>query len=96
VLKYVTKPSNVRTWTPAQVFDFNQLRRVKLSECYGELRGFKFDADDTAASETDNASADEFAHLTAGSPCPCCYHPLRFAVVSRDELGTVTPYANSS
>ncbi len=96
VVKYVSKPTNVKTWTPAQVFDFNQLRRVKLSECYGELRGFKFDADDTAASETDNAPADEFAHLTAGSPCPCCYQPLRFAVVPRDELGTVTLYANSS
>jgi hypothetical protein len=39
VLKYVMKPTNLLTWGPAQVAQFNALGRTKLRECYGELRG---------------------------------------------------------
>jgi len=85
VLKYVSKPSNQRSWTSEQVREFNQLRRVKFSECYGALRGFKLDDDDDprAGLVLDD---DEHEHLTAGSPCPCCAEPLRYQIVPRGVL----------
>jgi hypothetical protein len=81
VLKYVSKPANQREWTSEQVREFNQLRRVKFSECYGALRGFTFDDDDIAGAEV--LPLDEHERLDEGSPCPCCDEPLRYQFVSR-------------
>ena len=69
VLRYVFKPANLLTWGPDQVRQFTALRRVKLSECYGGLRGL------AAAWEADEAGSDEAAAaapLVAGDPCPQC------------------------
>ncbi len=93
VLKYVTKPTNLRSWGAEQVFQFNQLKRVKLSECYGELRGLKLDEDEEAQADAVRAAAvasDPHAGLEEGSPCPCCAEPLRYQLVSRALLSAVS------
>ncbi len=83
VLKYVTKPTNQREWTSTQVYEFNQLRRAKFSECYGALRGFALDDDELGA---DVLPPGEYELLEEGSPCPCCAEPLRYAFVPRSVL----------
>ncbi len=89
-LKYCFKPADIgltgapeKRWTARQVGEFNSLRRVKLSESYGSLRGFQLDTDDA---ETEGAPADAHADLHFGSPCPDCGSPLTFETVPRAAL----------
>jgi hypothetical protein len=81
VLKYCFKPSDLARWDVQQVLEFNALKRVKLSECYGELRGLKVETDDDLSDD-----AHEHESLTYGSPCPCCGEPLRVVTVARSML----------
>ncbi len=92
-LKYCFKPADIgltgaaeKRWTAQQVAEFNQLRRVKLSESYGSLRGFTLDAEDKAVEAIQPYEVDEHAHLGFGSPCPDCGSPLTFETVPRAEL----------
>jgi hypothetical protein len=89
-LKYCFKPADIgltgapeKRWTARQVSEFNGLRRVKLSESYGSLRGFEMDAADA---ETESAPPDPHADLHFGSPCPDCGSPLTFETVPRAAL----------
>jgi Replication protein len=69
VLRYVFKPANLLTWGPEQVRQFTALHRVKLSECYGELRGL------AATWEADEVGRDgepAATPLMEGDPCPRC------------------------
>jgi hypothetical protein len=92
-LKYCFKPADIgltgapeKRWTARQVEEFNQLRRVKLSESYGSLRGFTLDADDETEAEAEGAPADPHADLHFGSPCPDCGKRLTFETVPRAAL----------
>jgi hypothetical protein len=62
-----------------QVREFNALRRIKLSECYGELRGLKVETDDDLADDRRREHED----LGYGSPCPDCGEPLYPVTVPR-------------
>ncbi len=83
VLKYCFKPTDIFRWDVQQVREFNALRRVKLSECYGELRGLKVETDDDL--EGDDRRHDH-EDLTYGSPCPECGEPLYPVTVPRSML----------
>jgi hypothetical protein len=86
VVKYCFKPAEVETWTVQQVAEFNALRRTKLSDCYGELRGLKVESDDDILPEI------ERQHLEIGSPCPDCGQPLGVVTVPRaSSLWTFCP-----
>jgi hypothetical protein len=82
VLKYCFKPSDLRRWDVPQVLEFNALKGVKLSECYGELRGLKVEADDDLEDDRQREHED----LTYGSPCPECGEPLQVVTVPRSQL----------
>jgi hypothetical protein len=89
-LKYCFKPTDLglkglpeKRWGVEQILEFNELRRVKLSESYGSLRGFKFDEDDLLAEAENAPPPHEHAHLVFGSPCPDCGAPLQFERVPR-------------
>jgi hypothetical protein len=93
VVKYCVKPADItggskpeKQWRAQQVAEFNQLRRAKLSECYGSLRGLELDADDEAAEAAEPLPVDEHEHLGFGSPCPDCGLPLQYETVSREVL----------
>ncbi len=79
VLKYCFKPSDIFRWDVQQVREFNALRRIKLSECYGELRGLKVETDDDLADDRRREHED----LGYGSPCPDCGEPLYPVTVPR-------------
>ncbi len=92
-LKYCFKPTDIgltgapeKRWTARQVAEFNGLRRVKLSESYGSLRGFTLDADDEATEAAQPHEVDAHADLHFGSPCPDCGSPLTFETVPRAAL----------
>ncbi len=101
VLKYCVKPADItgnakpeKQWQAQQVAEFNQLRRVKLSESYGSLRGFELDEKDKAAEAAQAAqTVDEHEYLSFGSPCPDCGLRLQYATVPR---ALVTALCDSS
>lgn len=92
-LKYCFKPADVglvglpeKRWTARQVAEFNSLRRVKLSESYGSLRGFAFEADEPDVEVRELCEGVAPADLHFGSPCPDCGRPLMFETVQRAEF----------
>ncbi len=80
VVKYCFKPAEVEKWNVQQVAEFNALRRVKLSDCYGELRGLKVESDDDLQPDS------EHEHLEVGSPCPDCGEPLVSVTLPRSVV----------
>jgi hypothetical protein len=78
VLKYVYKPSDVEQWGPQQVAEFMELKGIKLSECYGELRGLKVESGE----DLDGEAAP--AELREGSLCPHCQKPLKVVRLTRE------------
>ena len=91
-LKYCFKPANLNQWDIQQVREFDGLRGVKFSECFGELRGLKVESDD----DLEGAPQDEHRDLGYGSPCPDCGESLRFVTVPRSALMERLPGANDS
>jgi hypothetical protein len=92
-LKYCFKPADIgltaapeKRWTARQVTEFTQLRRVKLNESYGSLRGFQLDADDDKAELEEPHMVDAHAGLSFGSPCPDCGARLTYETVLRAAL----------
>ncbi len=92
-LKYCFKPADIgltaapaKRWTAQQVTEFTQLRRVKLNESYGSLRGLSLDADDDDAELAEPRTMDAHAALSFGSPCPDCGARLTFETVLRAVL----------
>lgn len=87
-LKYPFKPTNLWDWGPAQVAQFNELTRMKLSECYGALRGLAGvldDGEDQLGREPEEALPD------VGDPCPLCGLPLVRVRIARGDLAVKHP-----
>jgi hypothetical protein len=84
VLKYCFKPANLNQWDIQQVREFDGLRGIKLSDCYGELRGLKVESDEDLTGP--EMLSDPHRDLGYGSPCPDCGEPLRFVTVPRSLL----------
>jgi hypothetical protein len=84
VFKYCFKPANLNQWDIQQVREFDGLRGIKLSDCYGELRGLKVESDEDLTGP--EMLSDPHRDLGYGSPCPDCGEPLRFVTVPRSLL----------
>ena len=63
VLNYILKPADILRWNAEQVKEFNSLRGLKLSECYGEIRSFKAESEDDLTEEVEDEQ------LFVGAPC---------------------------
>jgi hypothetical protein len=83
LLQYCFKPLDLEMWTAADVQQFEAMRRIKLSECFGELRGLKIEAD-----EIDNYTVNR---LFVGYPCPECGERLERVKVSWRNLDKYAP-----
>ena len=77
-LQYCFKPTEIDNWTANEITQFEEMRGVKLSDCFGALRGLRV---------MDNSEEDPEAEhpLFVGCPCPECGAPLkRFKLSWRD------------
>jgi len=82
-VKYPFKPRNLWDWGPAQVAQFNERTRMKLSECYGALRGLAGELDD-GEDELGREPEEELPGV--GDPCPECDLPFARVRISRADL----------
>jgi hypothetical protein len=89
-LTYPFKPANLDAWGPAQVAEFTALKRTKLAECYGALRGLAA----AAAADGDEEPPDPLPRqaLTPGAPCPSCGSPLIAQWVDAEALQYARPH----
>jgi len=85
VLGYCFKPADLDKWAASEVQQFQSMRRTKLSDCFGGLRGLRLDE-----YEFQDASTAE-DRLFVGCPCPDCGEPLQKVKVSWRELNGYTP-----
>jgi hypothetical protein len=78
VVKYVSKPLDVRRFEKQDLADFLRLRNMQLFGTFGEYRKFsgKFEPlnDDTSTLSTDLESLSK--NLVEGCACPLCDEPL--------------------
>jgi hypothetical protein len=74
-LQYCFKPIEIDTWTVTEIKQFEELKRVKLSDCFGALRGLRVVEDFSDEQEPTHP-------LFVGCPCPECGEPLRRIKIS--------------
>jgi len=84
VLHYCFKPADLEKWTANEVQQFQSMSRIKLSECFGEFRGLKVEADEVEYPPV----ADR---LFVGCPCPECGEPLKKVKVSWHDVDKYAP-----
>jgi hypothetical protein len=81
-LQYCFKAIEIETWTANEVQQFNEMERIKLSDCFGAFRGlYLFD------DSTDQSVAEP---LFVGCPCPECGAPMIRIKIHWRELNTLT------
>lgn len=81
LLHYCFKPVDLERWTTNEVKQFQAMSRIKLSECFGALRGLRI-----TNTEADHASEESNSPLFVGCPCPECGEPLERVKVFWREL----------
>lgn len=79
LLQYCFKPISVTDWTVVEIEQFQSMKNIKLSDCFGELRGLKLDQ------EADDSEKPK-APLFVGCPCPECGEPLKKVKLSWRDL----------
>jgi diadenosine tetraphosphate (Ap4A) HIT family hydrolase len=87
VVKYVSKPLDIRRFGSADLKEFIGLKNMRMFGTFGEFRDFckSFDPSDNdgdEVSESESSSRD----LTEGCACPKCAAPLFDLRLSSDEL----------
>jgi diadenosine tetraphosphate (Ap4A) HIT family hydrolase len=87
VVKYVSKPLDIRRFGAADLKEFIGLKNMRMFGTFGEFRDFckgfvPSDNDGDEASELEKANRD----LTEGCACPKCAAPLFDLRLSSDEL----------
>jgi diadenosine tetraphosphate (Ap4A) HIT family hydrolase len=87
VVKYVSKPLDIRRFGAEDLREFLGLKNMRMFGTFGEFREFckgfdPSDDDDDDASELDGLSRD----LVEGCACPKCAAPLFELRLSKDEL----------
>lgn len=78
-LQYCFKPTEIDNWTANEITQFQEMRGVKLSDCFGALRGLRV---------VDNREEDPTVErpLFVGCPCPECGAPLKRLKLSWRDL----------
>jgi hypothetical protein len=82
VLKYVTKPSDLKNYTPDHVSQLLKMKGEKMFGAFGEFAKF---AKDYTASDNDNEELIERFDYAEGDCCPHCEEPLFTVVLSVAE-----------
>ncbi len=86
VVKYVSKPLDIRRFDAADLKEFLGLKNMRMFGTFGEFRDFcrSFDlsADETAVSDLESLARD----LVEGCACPQCNEPLFDLRLSKGEL----------
>jgi diadenosine tetraphosphate (Ap4A) HIT family hydrolase len=87
VVKYVSKPLDIRRFGSADLKEFIGLKNMRMFGTFGEFRDFckgfdPSDNDGDEVSESESSSRD----LTEGCACPKCNAPLFDLRLSSDEL----------
>jgi plasmid rolling circle replication initiator protein Rep len=82
-LQYCFKPTQIDAWTTSEIQQFEEMKRVKLSECFGSLRGLRVVEGFSEEREASHA-------LFVGCPCPACGEPLRRIKISWRDLDGLT------
>jgi hypothetical protein len=82
LLQYCFKVPDLEYWTTDEVKQFLCMSRLKLSECFGTLRGLKMNGTSKVRDDVIGTSA----RLFVGCPCPECGEPLKRIKVSWKEF----------
>jgi hypothetical protein len=69
-LQYCFKATEIDNWTAIEIKQFEEMERLKLSDCFGTLRGLRLQENRENYPETERP-------LYVGCPCPECDEPLR-------------------
>ena len=85
-LQYCFKPIDVENWTANEIVQFEKLRGIKLSDCFGTLRGLRLEDRETYP--------EAERPLSVGCPCPECGEPLKRLKLSWRELEKYSPVSN--
>jgi hypothetical protein len=75
-LQYCFKPIEIDHWTANEIKQFEEMERIKFSDCFGSLRGLHI-----LENREDYSEA-----LFAGHPCPECGEPLKRLKLSWRDL----------
>jgi hypothetical protein len=88
-LQYCFKSTEINSWTANEIKQFEEMKRVKLSDCFGTLRGLRL---------LDNSEgyAEAQHPLFVGYPCPECGEPLKRLKLSWRDLERYSPICNHS
>jgi hypothetical protein len=78
-LQYCFKPTEIDNWTANEITQFEEMRGVKLSGCFGTLRGLRL-------MENSEAQPKAERPLFVGCPCPECGEPLMRLELSWRDL----------
>lgn len=89
LLQYCFKPPDLEQWTINEVHQFQSMSRVKLSDCFGDLRGLK-------VRDHEIEEATSIDQLFVGCPCPRCGEPLMKVKLSWRELHTYAAILSDS
>ena len=83
-LQYCFKPTSIENWTVMEIKQFEEMERIKLSDCFGQFRGLRV---------LEDVSEDPAAEhpLFVGCPCPECGEPLRRVKISWRDLEELKP-----
>jgi diadenosine tetraphosphate (Ap4A) HIT family hydrolase len=86
VVKYVSKPLDIRRFGAADLKEFLGLKNMRMFGTFGEFRdfckGFEPSDNDSATSELESLARD----LVEGCACPQCNEPLFDLRLSKGEL----------
>lgn len=86
-LQYCFKPTEINNWTANEIKQFEEMRRVKFSDCFGSLRGLRL--------LENSEDYPEARHpLFVGHPCPECGEPLKRLKLSWRGLEKYSPILN--
>jgi hypothetical protein len=86
-LQYCFKPIQIENWTSNEITQVEEMKGVKLSDCFGTLRGLQ-------PTPTSDEYAEAELPLSIGSPCPECGDALDVLRLSWRDLDKFSPTCN--
>ena len=88
VMKYVSKPTDIKNFTKDDLADFMKLKKMQMFGTFGEYRKFsiKFSATDNDTDPLPTDLKPENRNLVEGCACPQCDEPLFEMRQTQDEF----------